>query len=58
MQEAPEVPEAAAVEPAPETETAPPAEEAKTEEEALNLIAEGWQVVGKYDGKPMFRRMA
>ena len=32
VQDAPEVPEAAAVEPAPETETAPPAEEAKTEE--------------------------
>ena len=32
VQEAPEVPEAEAVEPAPETETAPPAEEAKTEE--------------------------
>jgi integrase len=31
---------------------------AKTEEEALNLTAEGWQVVGNYDGKPMFRRMA
>jgi integrase len=30
---------------------------AKSEEDALQLIAEGWQYVCHYDGKPMFRRM-